>query len=358
METLSETTKLLIDFRSSHILPMQDLLEIANRLETACAMVKRSWSGSFAGWHGGMYFRNFEIPSMDEKFNGDWGNIYGIPNGWVEKQPEEVEVAIEGLVGGEFSAKKFEIDVSDLKRNAETLRDRISNIFSAFNFDSKMDKERELLEEIEKFSFSTAKARAVRAHLTRTIVSRDTEALRQGIYNPTWLYYEIIAQDCQSLCEEIHGLISLATRLVERIDRKMKSGFPVASSGEINLASLHPDVYAKCRVLFESNAFPEAVEMGFKIVRDRLRRLTSYETGSEAFGKGALHIKGAAAPNVEEDFNNGVRFLTMAIDRFRNEKSHTSDSRIEDPVRAYEYLRLSSLAMNLLDNSEIRSSTR
>lgn len=83
-----------------------------------------------------------------------------------------------------------------------------------------------------------------------------------------------------------------------------------------------------------------------------MRELTGYETGSEAFGKGKLHIKGAAAANVDQDFNDAVKFLTMAIDRFRNEKSHTSDARIEDPVRAYEYLTLSSLAMNLLDNTD------
>ena len=83
--------------------------------------------------------------------------------------------------------------------------------------------------------------------------------------------------------------------------------------------------------------------------------MTGYETGAEAFGKGKLHIKGAAAPNVDQDFNNAVKFLTMAIDQFRNEKSHTSDAKIDDPIRAYEYLRLSSLAMNLLEDAEILS---
>ena len=94
-----------------------------------------------------------------------------------------------------------------------------------------------------------------------------------------------------------------------------------------------------------------AVEKGFKVVRDRLRSLTSYETGSEAFGKGKLYVEGAAAPHVDDDFQDGVKFLTMAIDRFRNEKSHTADGNISDPVRAYEYLRLSSLAMHLLDRA-------
>jgi hypothetical protein len=50
-----------------------------------------------------------------------------------------------------------------------------------------------------------------------------------------------------------------------------------------------------------------------------------------------------------------VKFLTMAIDRFRNEKSHTADGNITDPIRAYEYLRLSSLAMHLLDRAHTPS---
>ena len=52
----------------------------------------------------------------------------------------------------------------------------------------------------------------------------------------------------------------------------------------------------------------------------------------------------------------GVKFLTMAIDFFRNEKVHTADGNISDPIRAYEYLRLSSLAMHLLEGGQIRSS--
>ena len=103
------------------------------------------------------------------------------------------------------------------------------------------------------------------------------------------------------------------------------------SSGS-ELGTLHPDIYRKCSDLFTKRAFGEAVEMGFKVVRDRLRTLTSHETGSEAFGKGKLHVKGAAASHVERDFNDGVKFLTMAIDKFRNEKSHSSDARIEDPM--------------------------
>lgn len=122
------------------------------------------------------------------------------------------------------------------------------------------------------------------------------------------------------------------------------------------MESLHPEIYAKCRKLYEGGDYAEAVEKSFKLVRDKLRALTGYESGSEAFGKGHLYIDGAAAAHVDEDFQNGVKFLTMAIDRFRNEKSHTADGNISDPIRAYEYLRLSSLAMHLLERAQIRSS--
>lgn len=123
----------------------------------------------------------------------------------------------------------------------------------------------------------------------------------------------------------------------------------------LDLSVLHPKIFGKCNSLFEKEEYAEAVEKSFKVVRDKLRSLTSYEKGSEAFGKGSLYIKGASASNVDADFNQGVKFLTMAIDMFRNEKSHTSDAKIEDPQRAYEYLILSSLAMNLLDQAEIKT---
>jgi uncharacterized protein (TIGR02391 family) len=128
-----------------------------------------------------------------------------------------------------------------------------------------------------------------------------------------------------------------------------------ASKDATAIDSLHPEIYSKCRKLYESGDYAEAVEKGFKIVRDRLRALTSYETGSNAFGKGELYIDGSAAPHVDGDFQEAVKFLTMAIDFFRNEKSHTADGNISDPLRAYEYLRLSSLAMHLLDGSKLAS---
>jgi uncharacterized protein (TIGR02391 family) len=115
---------------------------------------------------------------------------------------------------------------------------------------------------------------------------------------------------------------------------------------------LRPTINAKCSGLYTSGHYAEAVEKSFKVVRDRLRSLTGYEKGADAFGRGKLRIPGASASHVEDDFNEAVKFLLMAIDFFRNEKAHTSDAKITDPTRAEHYLMLSSLAMHLLDGAE------
>jgi uncharacterized protein (TIGR02391 family) len=150
---------------------------------------------------------------------------------------------------------------------------------------------------------------------------------------------------------------SLLSAIVEFLksnagQEEKSSGKPVSPG---TLDALHDAIKAKCSPLYLSKNYSEAVEKSFKVVRDRLRTLTGHERGSEAFGKGGLYIKGAAAPHVDKDFQQAVQFLVMAIDFFRNEKSHSADGNIDDPIRAYEYLAISSLAMHLLDNTEIKS---
>lgn len=116
----------------------------------------------------------------------------------------------------------------------------------------------------------------------------------------------------------------------------------------------HPRIKAGCIKLLNDAHYSEAVEKSFKIVKDRLRELTGYEKGADAFGKTKLHIKGASAEHVDEDFNEGVRFLCMAVDKFRNEKAHFADAKIINPDRAMAYLYISNLVMFFLDEAEIK----
>jgi uncharacterized protein (TIGR02391 family) len=110
-----------------------------------------------------------------------------------------------------------------------------------------------------------------------------------------------------------------------------------ADKPEVGLHSfslcLHGTIIEKCELLFQSEHYAEAVERSFKVVRDRLRTLTGHERGADAFGTGKLHIKGAIANHVDKDFNEGVKFFTMAIDMFRNEKATRQKSALMIPLR-------------------------
>jgi uncharacterized protein (TIGR02391 family) len=168
---------------------------------------------------------------------------------------------------------------------------------------------------------------------------------------PSWLYFEGVVVEAEKTIAWFEKYKKLLRRLFQALELSGPSG-----TGQTSLTqfALHPDIISKCSSLFDAREYSESVEKSFKIVRDKLRTLTGHETGSKAFGEGHLHITGAAAANVDGDFNKAVQFLLMAIDMFRNEKSHTSDANIDDPTRAYQYLVLSSLAMYLLDQGEIK----
>ena len=119
----------------------------------------------------------------------------------------------------------------------------------------------------------------------------------------------------------------------------------------VTFDSLHPQISDRCADLYRNEHYSESVEAGFKVVLDRVFELTGKTKVHEAIGSGELYFGGSAASNVEKDFNEGVKFLLMAISRFRNAKSHTSRDKMTDPVLAYEYLRATSLAMRFLDTS-------
>lgn len=354
MDVIKKTKKLIKDFKEEYSSELERIRSLSKKLREVCMTIERTWSGSFAGWHGSMYYRDFQIPSIHERFSGEWGGINGIPDGWEEKQPEEVQKKIEELVGDKFSTKKFEDDLKKIRKKIRKFHTEIMINLSSFSFNNATE-EKKLFTQIESFAFGKTKSDYIKEGLPKNMMSRDTEALRQGIYVASWLYYEGVALEGKSICESIDTFFLLIDRLIRQLKRKSELNEKKIDTGNDYLVNLHTEIYNKCYELYEKRAYAEAAEKSFKVVRDRLRKLTRYETGSEAFGKGKLHIKGAAAENVDQDFNEAVKFLTMAIDRFRNEKSHTSDGKIDDPVRAYEYLRLSSLAMNLLDRAEILS---
>jgi transposase, IS6 family len=73
--------------------------------------------------------------------------------------------------------------------------------------------------------------------------------------------------------------------------------------------SLHPDILSKCRKLYDGGDYAEAVEKGFKVVRDKLRRRCCV-VGScvRGEGKGMKHHGRVAVPVELPSAFSGFRF--------------------------------------------------
>ena len=134
----------------------------------------------------------------------------------------------------------------------------------------------------------------------------------QGTCLASWLYYEGVAVEAKTTAAWYNQYKKDAERLLALMTEK-ESAAVNHSPAELSDFALHPDIIAKCSSLYNKGEYAEAVEKSFKTVRDTLRRLTGHETGSDAFGKGKLHIVGAVAPNVDADFNQAVKFLKMGL---------------------------------------------
>lgn len=339
-------------FQSHNAETIARLRASQEKLALAVRQIQQSWSGSFAGWHGRMYFGEFEKPSVQEMFSPEWGGIHGIPHGWQERSTEEVAAHVNQLVGAGFSIETYEKDVRAIRVEFNDLHEELK-IDLARHGALAGGKAREFVDAINAFDTGTTIEEHVSSHLPKGMMSRDSSALSQGMVLPAWLFYEGVAVEAKGQLTSIVSLLKLIGRLDRSLADFAEGGDTLAQTALLSSGTLHPEIAEKCSPLYKPGTYAESVEKGFKVVRDRLRKLTGHETGSEAFGKGKLHIIGAAAPHVDNDFNQAVKFLTMAIDMFRNEKSHTSDAHIADPVRAHHYLVLSSLAMYLLDNAEV-----
>lgn len=117
-----------------------------------------------------------------------------------------------------------------------------------------------------------------------------------------------------------------------------------------NLQGLNPKILAVSERLYRDQHYREAIGNAFMVVKDRLRDITGYESSYPAFENGGLYIKGGLAKNVDDNFQEGVKRLLGAIDKFRNEKFHTSERGIDDEVKALGYLYMCNLALSFLDN--------
>lgn len=135
------------------------------------------------------------------------------------------------------------------------------------------------------------------------------------------------------------------------------------SSVEVSEASIDKDIIAlkirselfiHIKKYLENDDYFHAVEESYKFVRERLKELTGSEKATLAFGyenntdvDNELIFGHAPVDEIEADFYKGIRFLHLAVQFLRNEKSHTLATTLDRNL-ALHYISIASLAYDLV----------
>lgn len=118
---------------------------------------------------------------------------------------------------------------------------------------------------------------------------------------------------------------------------------------------IHDDIYTHIAPYLATGDYFHAVEESYKVVREKLRELTSKEKATDVFNMNAenarhyevLFGQATAANEAEKDFFRGIGYLHLGVQFLRNEKAHTLATPLE-PNLAVHYISLASLAYDLV----------
>ena len=121
--------------------------------------------------------------------------------------------------------------------------------------------------------------------------------------------------------------------------------------GKISII-LNKKVFSHVQGLLSDGYYFNAVEESYKIVRQKLKKITGEEQTHKAFAENNyVKIFGHEAQDeVEKDFFEGIKFLHMAIQKLRNEKAHTPAQKMDKNL-AIHYIVLASLAYDLINRN-------
>jgi hypothetical protein len=185
-------------------------------VNNATHQIVTSWSGSWIGYHADLYYRDFAPPSLQNSFSPEWGGINGIPPGWQRRSADEVKERIEKLSGESIDALDKSTD-SALEQ-AKALQTEIVTEISALHLQSGLEQEKKLLIDLEKFEWGHNIGKIIQANTPSQVISRDSEAMYQGMRVPAHQFFSALAIQKGSECDAITAFLKAASRLLRQVE--------------------------------------------------------------------------------------------------------------------------------------------
>ncbi len=200
---MQQLEALLADFNSKYFSSIEELTANAEKMKVACERIRDSWSGSCIGYHSKLYYGNFEKPPKDEKFSVEWGDINGLSEAWRERTAEEVKTAIARLIGNNFSVDAFEKDTKRLAVEIEDFEMQIGLLVASIATNSVTHP----LADFEKIEPDNYIQAYIEGSIPQKVMTRDNEALAQGIIVPAIIYYQALVHEARSVVSNIRQFV-------------------------------------------------------------------------------------------------------------------------------------------------------
>jgi predicted nucleotide-binding protein len=209
----------------------------AEHLLDAARKVGESWSGSNLGYHGELYYGDFEKPPFGQRFSVEWGGLNGIPPGWKSRTPEEVKDRIERLAG--FQVEKIESGSKRLLDRAKKLQTEFLIELSPLHNTNGFKKEKELLSDVENLDWGEKAHNKYAADALNSFpnATRDREAIMAGRVFPAHTFYEAVAVQALASSDAVHRFWQLADRLLRQIQAQM-SQIPTPTPAAASIAKV------------------------------------------------------------------------------------------------------------------------
>src|SRR6185437_1020743 len=255
----------------------------AKEVWDAAHEVGKSWSGSAFGWHGELYYRDFERPPLNERFSAEWGQIRGMAPGWRSRSPEEVKERIQAAANAEVDA--IPGTEKELRTDARGIVDEIIIQLAPLDGMSGYKREVELVGGLEEFDWKENESGKyfVNALKSFPTMSRDSSAIQAGRVLPAHTYWMGIARQAEALAEAVELAISEASRALRQVELKGSCALQAGNISNKKIFLVHGhDEGAKHKVA----RFLESIELDVTILSEQPNKgktiIEKFESNADA----------------------------------------------------------------------------
>jgi len=211
----------------SNIMKREEFDDALRRLADSAALVGKSWSGSWLGYHSRVYYADLSEPPPGARFSQEWGmmDTFGIGDtegDWREYRYDDVVSAIKQHAGNP-DTKEQEDKASAAREVFEESQSQVLSLLSGVLKTRKDDKFlQNISDKVEKLKIHGSGGFVEAMRPKGQMMSRDMPAIQAGLHTPP--HFSVIADVLAiklpfTACEELSKLSRRAASHIQNVEK-------------------------------------------------------------------------------------------------------------------------------------------